>query len=128
MSIETSRGALVPLQSVPALDVADHVRLGVGHHRQLNNAVDDRVQGEKVVALDYHNYRRPAEQRISSHDPVHAADGPHGRARAGICGGHEYVRFDRHPGTVGDRTDIEADGSESGNCGCWSPRMVRSVG
>src|ERR671910_705780 len=31
----TSRGALVPLHSLPALDVADHVRLGVGHHRPL---------------------------------------------------------------------------------------------
>ena len=34
------------------LDAANHVCLGVGHHGQLNDAVDDGVQGEEVIALD----------------------------------------------------------------------------
>jgi hypothetical protein len=71
------------------LDVANHVRLGVGHHRHLNDAVDDGVQGDEVIALDDRNYRWPAEQCIRSDDPVQATDGSDGGAGAGIGRGDE---------------------------------------
>lgn len=54
-------GAVASGPSLPILDTADYVRLGVGHHGQLNDAVDDRIQGSKVVGLDDHNDGWPTE-------------------------------------------------------------------
>lgn len=98
--------------ALPILDAANHVRLGVGHHRQLNDAVYDGVQGEEVVALDNHNHRWPAEQCVRSDDPVQAADGLNGRARAGIGRGDKHERFHGHPRTVDEGTDSQREFAE----------------
>ena len=73
----------------------------------LNVVFDDGVQGKEVIAVDDHNHRWPAEQRIRSDDPVHAADCLDGGAWAGIGRGDEHARFHAHPGTVDEGTDSQ---------------------
>jgi len=46
------------------------VGFGVGHHGELDDRVDDTINGGEVVSWHDGHHRRAAEQRIGPHDAV----------------------------------------------------------